>query len=427
MIVGEIGTESTEIMQMSAAVTSATSFTIDRSGQGGGLRYDHPVGTPVYRIDFNRVEFSRNATTNSTTGVSVITTIRIQPDDEFTRHDDTDNTIGFGFARFNNETTDSFSSYSDGVNYEELGESASRDPRTLFSMRKKTRQLLDEIDPNSRLTDSMIDEALNDHQRSIAHIRLWTFYEDELSFAIVANQFAYDIPTSVQTIHGIRFDTQPLLWITKAEFDARHWDTDQSTMNPAFFSIFSRQILIVPRPSSASSTTAINDGSGITATSTSVTVDSTTGFNRGDYYRFIIGTEVIYATGTTSTTAFTGLLRGREGTTAAAHSNNDTITERDIVYSVHVEPTDLVNSHDRTAIPEPDIIIYGAIIDLAPFVSKEEFISVWEVKYQRRIDELKEKYSSKQTMIHGRIKDISERLPGQMIFSDPNLNPRNVN
>src|SRR3990167_6833867 len=132
MIVGEIGQEGTEVMQVNGAVTSATVITIDRSGQGGGLRYDHPIGTPIYRIAYNRVEFSYN-TTDSTTSLTVSTTIRIQPDDEFTRYDDTTNTTGFGFIRFNNETANTFSSYSDGVNYEISGISASRDARTLYA------------------------------------------------------------------------------------------------------------------------------------------------------------------------------------------------------------------------------------------------------------------------------------------------------
>src|SRR3990167_1637993 len=83
VLVGDFGEKTTEIMQMNAAVTSATSLTIDRSGSSGGLRYAHPVGTPIYRLDFNRVEFNRTAT-NTTSGTTVLTTIRIQVDDLFT-------------------------------------------------------------------------------------------------------------------------------------------------------------------------------------------------------------------------------------------------------------------------------------------------------------------------------------------------------
>lgn len=156
LIVGEIGSENAEVMQMNAAVTSATSLTIDREGQAGGLRHNHSIGEPVYRIDFNQVEFY-NGTSNSTTGLTTLSTINLQVDDLYTRYEDTSNTTGYGFARFKNATTGAFSSYSDGVNYDISGDSSSRDPKTLWSMRKKVRQLIDELD-EQKIKDDQIDE-----------------------------------------------------------------------------------------------------------------------------------------------------------------------------------------------------------------------------------------------------------------------------
>lgn len=419
VLVGEFGEETSEIMQMSAAVTSATSLSIDRQGEAGGLKHAHPIGTPIYRLDYNQVVFSRSAT-NDTSGVAVLTTINIQPDDLFTRYEDISNTTGYGFVRFKHKTSAAYSSYSDGVNYETGEESSSRDPKTLYTIRSKVRQLLDEED--GKLTDQIIDDGINDKQREIAHIRLWSFYENERSLSIVANQFAYDIPSTVNKIHGIRFDTQPLVPMSKIDWDIKNWDTDQSTADPSEFSIWNNQIKIHPRPSTASSTTTL--GADLSATATSATVADSSGFNRGDYYRFIVNSEVIYATLSTSTT-FTGLLRGQEGTTAAAHSSGDTITERDIVYSCHTEPDDLINSQDRTSIPEPDILAYGTAIDLAPFVGKENLIQFLEGKYLRRIKDLKDKYSSKQSGKHGRIKDMYERLSTN--HNNPNNYPSSIN
>ena len=53
-----------------------------------------------------------------------------------------------------------------------------------------------------------------------------------------------------------------------------------------------------------STTTAVNDGSGMTASDTSVTVDSSANFEEAGY--LLIGSEIIQYTGKTSTT-FTGL------------------------------------------------------------------------------------------------------------------------
>ena len=57
--------------------------------------------------------------------------------------------------------------------------------------------------------------------------------------------------------------------------------------------------------------------SSATASATTLTVDSTEGFEDNGFLR--IGTEVIAYTGKTATT-FTGLTRGAAGTTAIAHS-----------------------------------------------------------------------------------------------------------
>ena len=421
MIVGEIGQESTEIMQMAAAVTSATSLTIDRSGQAGGLRHSHPVGTPIYRVDYNRIEYSRSTTATGTK--SVLTTIRVQPDDLFTRYEDTSNTTGYGFVRFNNETSGAFSSYSALVNYETGEEQSSRDPRTLWSIRKKVRLLLNEKS-SDRLTDEMIDDSINDKQRDLAHQRLWTFYEGERSFSRVANQFSYDIPATVQVVHAVSVDTQPLIPVERARWDLMHFDSDNSTDDQAFFNIWNRDLRIANRPSSAATTTTL--GAALTATATSATVADSSDFNRGDYYRFIIDDEVIYATASTSTT-FTGLLRGQEGTTAAAHSNGATITERDIVYTTHEESADLIDITDRTNIPEPDILSYGTAVDLAPFVGKEDMIPTFNQKYESKMKELESKFLTKQTGHFGRIKTQEERMqdfrPG---IINPNLNPTNL-
>lgn len=404
VILGEIGSSTAEILQVNGTVSDGTSVTIDQSGSGG-TRYAHSIGEPLYRIDYNRVEFSRN-TTDSISGVTVLTTDEIQPDDEYTRYEDTTNTTGYGFVRFNNSATNAFSSYSDGVNYTASGEGSSYDPRTLWRLRKRVRVLLDEERPNSKLTDDKIHDAINDKQRDIAHQRLWSFYESERSLSLVANQFAYNIPSTVQKVYGAQIDTQPLLYINNRERKQFNWDTDSAVSQPSHITVWNRQMLLWPRPSTAASTTTL--GAAISsATATTITVASSADFNRGDYYRFIIDSEVIYATASTSTT-FTGCLRGQEGTTAATHANGATVTERDIVYQCHVEPTDLLDTQDRTAIPESDVLAYGAAIDLAPFIEKSDLIPVFDKKYAEKLNELESKYSVKYTSSFGRVKSAGE-------------------
>lgn len=423
LIIGEIGTNTAEIMQINGTVTDGTSLTIDRSGAAGGTRFAHSIDEPVYRVDYNRAEFSRN-TTDSTSGVSVLATNEIQPDDEFTRYEDTANTTGYGFVRFNNQTTSAFSSYSDGVNYELSGIRSSTDPRTLWQLRKRVRHFLREISAASVLDDDVIRDYLNDKQRDVAHQRLWSFYEVERSFATVNDQFAYDLPATVQKVYTVSFDTQPLSYMNYERWKQMHWDTNQN-FDPEAFTVWNGQILTWPRPAAAAATTTINQAGGISATDTSVTVAATSAFNRGDYYRLIIDSEVIYATESTSTT-FTGLLRGQEGTTAASHANAATITERDIVYSAHVEPTDLIDTQDRTAIPEADVLASGAAADLALFLGEQTLHDRLLAKYEKGTKELESKYALKQTSQFGRIKDASETIANATFSRNPNFFPRGL-
>lgn len=416
-IVGEIGSPTAEVMQLNGAVSDGTSLTIDRSGAAGGLRFDHAVGEPIYRIDFNRVEFSRN-TSNSTTGLTVLTTAEIQPDDEFTRYEDSTNTTGYGFIRWNNQTSSTFSAYSDGVNYESSGSGSSYDPKTLFVMRKKVRTLLDEDKPGSKLSDAKIDAAINDKQRDVGHQRLWSFFEGERSFSRVANQFSYDLPSTIQKVYMVTCDTQPLQWMNYNQWKLFNFDSNSTSADSSHFSIWNSKLLVWPRPSSAAASTTLTAAISST-TATTITVSSTSSFHRGDYYRFIIDSEVIYATASTSTT-FTGCVRGAEGTTAATHTNSSTVTERDIVYTAHDEPTDLIDAQDRTNIPEPDVLTYGAAVDLAPFVGKEDMIDRFEKKYSTKMKELESKYARKQTAQFGRVK-----LPGEVVSDRTLENPNN--
>ena len=84
-------------------------------------------------------------------------------------------------------------------------------------------------------------------------------------------------------------------------------------------------------------TTAVNNGAGITAAATSMTVDSTVGFEDSGFIR--VGTEVISYTGKTATT-FTGLSRGAGGTTAQIHADDAKIFQEISITDDWVDETD---------------------------------------------------------------------------------------
>src|SRR3990167_575587 len=281
IILGEIGSKNAEIMQLNGAVTDGTSLTIDR---GGSLttRFAHAVDEPVYRIAYDQIEFSQ--ATTATGAKTVLTTSEIQVDDLFTRYEDTVNTTGFGFVRFKNSLTSTFSSYSDSIAY--TGYTA----KSLGRMIKAVRRLLGEQDYKS-IDDDDITEELNTKQRDVAHERLWSFYETIYSDSRVAYQRDYTISANVVVgkNHTVTVESEPIAKIDASRFDLLFWDTSV-TGEPTHCSVWDNKLRFYPVPDAAASTTTLN-GAVSSATATSITLTSTSALAPSG--RIIVDSEII--------------------------------------------------------------------------------------------------------------------------------------
>ncbi len=416
VLVGEIGTPNAEILQINGAVSDGTSLTVDNAGSGGA-RFAHAVDEPVYRIDFNKVEYSR--ATTATGSKTVLATLEVFPEDFQSRYDDTTNDSGYAFVRFYNSFSVAYSAYSDAIPYG--GQSAS----SLSRMIAKVRALSDEQNDDF-ITDDQITDALNDKQRDIINERLWTFDEIERSASSVQYQFAYDVDSLIKTLHTVRFRTIPLANIGQARWEMLHWNTSQTSTKPTHVAIFTEQMKIYPQPSDSANASQLNGA--ITSSATSITVDDVSGFQRGDYYRLQIDSEIIYATFADSTTEqFTGCLRGQEGTTAATHADNTAVTELDIVSTGQKVPVDLVAQDDETIVPEPIVICYGVAADLCHGkLNKIELGDRWDAKYNAGMESLRNKFSLKMTSQPGRVKNPEEVVFDNGKFLNGNNYPQNI-
>lgn len=421
LIIGEIGTRTAEIMQANGTVSDGTSLIIDRSGAAGGTRFAHSVGDPVYRIDYNRIEYSRN-TTDTSSGSSILVTQEIQPHKLYSWYEDATNTTGFGFIRWNNQTSATFSPYSDGAPYAGYG------TRTLYRMREKIRRLINEpIEASQRfISDDDIRQEINNIQRQVSQERLWPFYERTRSFAGVANQWRYTVNDDVSKIHYAIYDQKPIAVIQRNRYDMLFYDS-APTGTPTHCAVWRDEedaarvyLFVYPRTANAADTDQLNGA--INATVTTVTVDSTSGFpSKG---RFIVESEVIEYDGTTSTT-FTGCRRGAEGTTAATHADNTAITERDFFYHYHLDPVDLVDPNDVTRIPDSDVLVYGASANLALQKSEQPLHDRLYKKYQDSLEKLRKNFSDMQTGGSMRVRVIEE-LSSDAGVRDPNKSPRDA-
>ena len=111
--VGEVGSERTEIVRVHAStVPSGSTITLTAAG----ALYAHDESTPLYKVDFNQVEFSR-ATTLTGTKTQLGSDTDLTVDLMDTIYDDTTNSTGFGFWRFLNEGTSTYGDYSDAIPY----------------------------------------------------------------------------------------------------------------------------------------------------------------------------------------------------------------------------------------------------------------------------------------------------------------------
>jgi len=115
------------------------------------------------------------------------------------------------------------------------------------------------------------------------------------------------------------------------------------------------------------SATAINDGSGINDSVTTITADSTIGFPMEG--KILIGTEIISYTGKTPTT-FTGCGRGADSTTEASHSDDAVITTSTMPPTVtagEFKPSCATGFYGRIwaggVEEEKDVLHYSALLD----------------------------------------------------------------
>lgn len=416
IIVGEIGSENAEVLQINGAVSDGTSLTVDNAGSGG-TRYAHSNGEPVYKILYNQVEFSHNSSDTSV-GVTVLATNEIQPDDEFTRYEDTSNTTGYGFVRFKNTTDSTYSSYSDGVPYTGYSK------KSLGRMIKAVRRLLG--NPcDKKISDSDIREEINEKQRDVGHERLWPFYETVRSVSSVQYQRKYDLDNDIQCgkIWAINFDSQPLAKVNRSRFDMFNWDNNK-TGDPTHFSIWNNKIVMYPLPDSSADTDEL-DGD-ITASVTTITLADVSDFRAPG--RVLIGSEVIsFEFIDSENNQLKGCERGKEGTTAAAHSDGDTVTERDIIYIGQEEPDELLDIQDETKIPDPMVLIYGAAMELAQ--GPMEDINLHDriiPKYSKSIERLRDKFGNKSNYTFFSIKDKDDYVNEYGRYVNPNDYPEDL-
>jgi len=412
VLIGKLTEEKSEIKRISAAVTVGTSLTVV------ACTFSHDEDTPITKLDYDQVAFWYAATTTAPSSASAQITgspKAIDSSSIYTYLEDATNTTGYGFCRYYDSNAGTYSVVSDAIPY--TGYTA----KMLRSIRNKIRRLLNETDEgNSPISNEEINDEINMAQKEIAHDRLWSFYEKTKSFSTVADQYEYSLASDCYVLFDAMFDTQPLAPITLTRWNHLRWDTN-TTGDPTHICIWRNKARTYPYPEDSADTDTLDGG--ITATDTTITVDSTSGFD--EQGRIIIDSEVISYTGLTSTT-FTGCTRAEEETTAAIHTTGTTVTKRDVIYHFQEEPANLTNETDETQISEPSVLAYKAGAELALRLDDDNLHDRLFAKHERAMIQLRKVDEPKIKMSFGRVKNHEEIISDLGIYRNQQDYPTNL-
>ncbi len=427
LIIGYPGTESAEIVKVTGTVTYGVSLTVsgNPTTYSGGTIFAHPAGTPIYRIDYDQVEFSRAIT--PTGSKTVLSTGTVQPDDLYTRYDDTANTTGYAFFRFKNSITSAFSSYSDAVAY------GGYDPLSLHKIRQRCRRYLQDDkgpdgQPRPYFEDWEIDDAVNDAQRELAQEfklpQLWKIG----SMSSVANQREYGmnyLASDFWWLYDCTFNTQPQHVKDEKFYNLVNWNSNTTASQPSYVYVRNKTLVFWPTPSQAAQTTTLNGN--IIATDLTITVASTAGLPPKG--RIIIDSEVIEYDSTTATTLVLHSTeqRGVEGTTAASHSTLATVTARNILYSYYAKPATLVNETDITIFEDSDLLSISAASKLVytRFADDKGIIDRFERLLKSKTDLFRKSFGNNYSDNFTRVKRKFENFVDRGIWPQV-LNPQNL-
>lgn len=197
VLIGEFGQEDAEIVRISGS-PSGTTLTFTAS-----VTYVHARNTPVYRIDRNRVEFSRSTTLTGSR--SVLATSNITPDSLYTIYEDTTNTTGFGWYRWNNQADSTFSNYSESIPYAGYTEQSLK--KIFDTALMDLGQLDDEGQPEfpEGVSREVAFQAVVDAQQELAGLKTrWSHLTnfDVIISEIATGQDNYALPATIARENG---------------------------------------------------------------------------------------------------------------------------------------------------------------------------------------------------------------------------------
>ncbi|MFZ2151690.1 MAG: hypothetical protein WAV09_01125 [Minisyncoccia bacterium] len=223
--IGEIGAERTELLRTANTTGYAPSQAYKEVTLRDVMAFDHPQDTPVYIVDFNRVDSQWSATTTGTKSTLTDYPRYIDPGQGETIFVDASQTSGFYFQRFNETVGNTSSDWSDPIPY------SGYDDNMVFSIKKRAMDEIGEEIDGKVITHEFLNQCLWEARREYHQSpgkRPFRRKFNEIIGSALTGSFRIELPTTVErphtaeNVYGVRIGANQNM----RYYDKKQWDFD---------------------------------------------------------------------------------------------------------------------------------------------------------------------------------------------------------
>jgi len=219
--IGEIVAEKTEILRTDQN-NAASGTTVSLRD---ALVFSHPQDTKVYIIDWNRVEVDWASTTTGSKSTIAAYPYYIQPDLPETIINDSSQTSGFYFVRFNETIGNTNSDWSDPIPFVGFADN------TVWAVKDRALQRLHEVIDGKVITDDYLNrclwEARREYHNSPGKRPFRRKYDTDIG-DVVGGMYRVVMPDDVENsasgdnVYGVRIGANSNM----SYYDKKQWDKD---------------------------------------------------------------------------------------------------------------------------------------------------------------------------------------------------------
>jgi len=234
LVIGNVGSEKTEIIKTSSA-TGPTGSTVTLNSV---LLFDHPQDTKVTIVDWDRVQHWWAATVIGTKETLTAYPIYLQVDQPETLYNDLAKSSGYYFTRFNETVGSGYSDYSDPLPYADYAD------HTVFKIKERALSNTGEKIDENLITHKFLNDSLWQARREYHNSPGKRPFRKKLGVSLgdvttgmwrINAPSDLEAPYTAENIYGVRIGTNDNLnYYDKKDFDADYRGVAQTWLNSAY-------------------------------------------------------------------------------------------------------------------------------------------------------------------------------------------------